>query len=147
MAKRHETGAEELRRISHVLGCCRESALDAFTAEQLVTLVRACWASGWDVYVDDLSQDQCTAALELGEIPDFFDGPQGLLPIPATGASVDVAHAYLVHAGRRCGCAPDVECGPVPGKEDRLRSWDAARRLRMTGKHRVHVADEQGEAS
>lgn len=32
----------------------RESAWDGFTAEECLAIVRACWASPWDILADDL---------------------------------------------------------------------------------------------
>lgn len=86
----HESGADELRRMVRVLNMCREDAIDGYTAEELVILVRACWASDWDVLPDDLSEAQASAVLDLGA-PVMFaevDGRCGsilsrVVPIPA----------------------------------------------------------------
>lgn len=142
MAKVVESGADELRRIVRVLGACRESALDGFTAEQLCALTRACWASGWDVYVDDLSSDQASAVLECGEVPAFFDDACGLIPIPSSRAPSEAVHEYLCHGGRSCsgdgdGCDRDVSA-------DRERSYATAQRLRVVqaeASARAHDAD------
>lgn len=62
------TGAEELRRIVGCLSACRESALDPFTAEQLVKIVRACWLTGYDVYPDDLTLAERKYAAKHGKV-------------------------------------------------------------------------------
>jgi hypothetical protein len=74
---REETGMEELRRIVRVANMTNESAFDSFTAEQCIKLIRACWASKWDILPDDLTgvergyaavhgvlSEECTLRLE-----------------------------------------------------------------------------------
>ncbi len=53
-----ETGIEELRRIVRVCSDTQESAFDGFTAEQIIYMVRACWASPWDIRPDDLTPEE-----------------------------------------------------------------------------------------
>lgn len=63
-----ETGAEELRRIVRVLNSTSESALDAFTAEELLRIVRACWASPWDMFPDTLTFEERKYAAKHGKL-------------------------------------------------------------------------------
>jgi hypothetical protein len=51
---RKETGIEELRRVVRAANMTTESAFDTYTAEQVILVMRACWASGWDILPDDL---------------------------------------------------------------------------------------------
>ncbi len=69
---RRQTGADELRRIVVVLNCTRESALDPFTAEELITLVRAQLACAWDHTIEEWTPRQITEALE-GKPPRWDD--------------------------------------------------------------------------
>jgi hypothetical protein len=68
--KREETGAEELRRIVNVLDSSSESAHDPFNAEQLIRIVRACWASPWDIYPDQLTGTEREYAAAHGKLSD-----------------------------------------------------------------------------
>lgn len=52
--KEGETGIEELRRAARASEMCRESALDGFSAEECLNMIRACWRSEWDILPDDL---------------------------------------------------------------------------------------------
>jgi len=50
-------GVEELRRAVRLFDGCNESfnwpaTRHVWTAEELVNIARACWASGWDVWPD-----------------------------------------------------------------------------------------------
>jgi hypothetical protein len=94
-----ETGPEELRRIVACLDSCCESMIERFSVEELVQLQRAAWACEWDVFVDNMSEGQCRAVLELGEVPAFYDGPRGLVPIPSgladNGEVFDFIHPHL----------------------------------------------------
>lgn len=77
-----ESGAEELRRIVAHIENCRESALDPYSAEEILRLARACWASEWDVWIDDLSPEQCAKAIEdPAFVPRFEETKGGLRPI------------------------------------------------------------------
>lgn len=62
------TGAEELRRIVNVLDRTNEGALDPYTAEQLIRIVRAIWGQPWDIYPDQLTRDELDHAAEYGTV-------------------------------------------------------------------------------
>jgi hypothetical protein len=68
VSPRKETGAEQLRRIVAVLNGSRESALDPFTAEELLRIVRACWTSPWDIYPDNLTFDELKFAAKHSKL-------------------------------------------------------------------------------
>jgi hypothetical protein len=63
-----ETGAEELRRIVSVLDHTTEGALDPFTAEELLRIVRACWTSAWDIVLDELTLAERRYAAKHGAL-------------------------------------------------------------------------------
>jgi hypothetical protein len=69
------TGAEELRRIVRAMNDTRESFNDRFSAEELVAIYRAMFASGWDYYPDQWSEEQVQAALR-GIAPSWDDAEQ-----------------------------------------------------------------------
>jgi hypothetical protein len=50
-----ESGAEELRRAMSFINTTTESAWDGFTAEECIRIVRACWASPFDIYADNIT--------------------------------------------------------------------------------------------
>jgi len=131
-----ESGADEMRRAVRVLGCCRETDLEPYTAEQLLKLVRACWASGWDVYVSDLSAEQCVAAIDLGEVPAFFDGPRGLECVPSSSADAEDWHLFLCHPVGD-DCVMGAGACPVSEHEDRAMVARAAVRVRSVKKESV----------
>ena len=74
---------DELRRVADVLGYTRQTErLMACSAEEMLKLVRACWASDWDVYPDMLSHAQIDAVLAgTLEKPDFVETWRGLEPV------------------------------------------------------------------
>jgi hypothetical protein len=146
--KLRETGADELRRIVRVLGCSRESALDGFTSEQLIAIVRACWASGWDVYVDDLSSDQCRAILDVGEVPAFFESTRGLIAVPSSSCDSADVHDWLCgeHECDFGGSAEGLGACSAPINPDRWLVWRTAQRLRVAAAHtRALVLDRARE--
>lgn len=63
-----ETGAEELRRVVRACNLTREDALSGFSAEQVLRLMRACWASPWDILPDALTEDERAAAAARGTL-------------------------------------------------------------------------------
>ena len=63
-----ESGPEELRRIVNCLDFTREDALDGFTAEQCVRIVRAVRACKWDIFPDNLTRDELEHAAEHGTL-------------------------------------------------------------------------------
>lgn len=65
---RQETGAEELRKIVRVLNNTREGALDGFTAEELIRIVRACLASPFDITPDYLHYNEARHAIRYQKL-------------------------------------------------------------------------------
>ena len=65
-----ETGAEELRRMVSALNMSTESAVDPFSAEQVIRIVRACWASPWDLLPDMLTLAERRYAAKHGKLSD-----------------------------------------------------------------------------
>jgi hypothetical protein len=63
-----ESGIDELRRAANVSGWCRESAYDGFTAEECLNMLRACWASGWDMLPDMLTLTERSFAARNGKV-------------------------------------------------------------------------------
>lgn len=55
---RKETGIELLRRVVRAAGHTREDAISDYTPDQLVNLFRACWASDWDIFPDELTREE-----------------------------------------------------------------------------------------
>ena len=74
---------DELRRVANVLDYTRQTErLMACSAEEMLKLVRACWASDWDVYPDALSHEQIDAILTGAlDKPDFVETWRGLEPV------------------------------------------------------------------
>lgn len=56
-------GIDELRATVNVLNNCREGFNHRFTTEELLTLVRMMWASGWEITPDSWSETQIDYAL------------------------------------------------------------------------------------
>ncbi len=125
-----ETGAEELRRIVKAIGYARESSLDGYSAEQLIALQRALWASGWDLFLDSLSADQAAAVLDAGEVPAFCESRAGLLCVPSSLADAGDVHDFLCHRWNGCD---DPDC-TTEADEERSRVYRAAVNLRKTSK-------------
>jgi hypothetical protein len=46
----------------------REDAFDAFTLEEVVRLMRACWGSKWDMLPDDLLPEERRYAADHGAL-------------------------------------------------------------------------------
>ncbi len=134
-----ESGADQLRRVVRVLDSCREDALDGFTPEELILLVRLCWRSEWDVFVDDLSADQVHAALTIGEVPDFFDTGGLLLPLPSSLADAAAVHAWLCRHDRRGEVLCNLETCDRSVDADRERAYRTAQRVRSTSARKVGV--------
>ncbi len=68
-------GCDELRRIVRAMDDTREGFNQRFTAEQLVRIFRAMFASGWDIYPDTWPAWMVKAALR-GVVPKFDDNEQ-----------------------------------------------------------------------
>lgn len=64
-----KTGAEVLRIAVSLCNSSRESCFDDLTAEQVLNLARACWASEWDVYPDSLTDRERRTAARTGKLP------------------------------------------------------------------------------
>lgn len=67
---RPEDGAAELRAVVAIMNRTRESVFDGLTAEEILTLVRAVRAGEWDVFADQITRAQRSAAV-FGMVPDF----------------------------------------------------------------------------
>jgi hypothetical protein len=63
-----ETGSDELRRLCRAAEMTRMSALDGFTPEEIIKMIRACWASGWDIFPDDLLREDREFAAKHGRL-------------------------------------------------------------------------------
>ncbi len=79
MAKSPDLGIDELRKAVRVLGGMNETFNQRFSAEELLKLCRACWASEWDITPDRWTEDQVQAALK-GEVPRWEDCGKPVLP-------------------------------------------------------------------
>jgi hypothetical protein len=76
-----ETGIEELRRAAKALSWCNESVLQSIgSAERVLNVARAMWASGWDLYPDQWTPQQIEIAATKGAAgaPKFEERPCGL---------------------------------------------------------------------
>jgi hypothetical protein len=69
-SKPEETGIAELRRAAKVSTYSRESAFDGYTAEECLNMIRACWASQWDILPDELTPEEREYAALHGRIGD-----------------------------------------------------------------------------
>lgn len=69
----HLPGIEVLRIAVRMLNDNRESCNQRFTAEELLRIVAAWRASGWDIMPDQWSEKQLRAAAKRGIIPTFND--------------------------------------------------------------------------
>jgi hypothetical protein len=65
---KQEMGAEFLRRAVSVMDMTRESAWDGFTPEQCLNILRAVWASGWDIFADYLTFEERVYAARHGKL-------------------------------------------------------------------------------
>jgi hypothetical protein len=61
-----ETGIEFLRRVASASEHVGESTFDGLTPEQCLRLFRAVWASGWDIYPDELTRGEICYGAEHG---------------------------------------------------------------------------------
>jgi hypothetical protein len=66
VTKEGESGIEELRRVAGVSERCREGAIDRYSAEECLNLFRACWRSVWDLYPDELTDEERDYAAKHG---------------------------------------------------------------------------------
>ena len=63
-----ETGPEMLRRVVRVLDWTHGDAVDPFTAEECLNIVRACWGSKWDILPDNLTREELKYAARHGSL-------------------------------------------------------------------------------
>ena len=63
-----ESGIDMVRRAVRVANMTRESAFDGFSAEECLRLIRACWASKWDILPDDLLPEELEYAATHGRL-------------------------------------------------------------------------------
>ena len=63
-----ENGIDELRTLLNILNNSRDSALEHFTAEQLINIARACRASEWDITLEYLMFNERKYAAEHGTL-------------------------------------------------------------------------------
>lgn len=75
-------GVDELRCAVRVLDNMREDFNQKFTTEGLLRLLRAFWASDWDITPDAWADWQITAALDRGVVPQF-DANERPVRVPA----------------------------------------------------------------
>lgn len=68
LSKPRETGIEEMRRAVRTANDTHEAAFIGFTAEECLGLIRACWASAWDVYPHDLTPAERRDAATTGKL-------------------------------------------------------------------------------
>lgn len=71
MNKKKEPGTLELRRVVAVLENTNENWAEGLTLEEIVAVVRACWASGWVFGPDLLTSTQIDRAIYFGIAPAF----------------------------------------------------------------------------
>ncbi len=69
-SRARESGIGELRRAAHISDLCRESAYEGFTAEACLNMIRACWASPWDILPDALTDGERKEAARDGKLSD-----------------------------------------------------------------------------
>lgn len=77
-------GIEELRRAVELLDRNNEGSNAGFSAEELLNIARACWASGWDVWPDEWTSQQVEAAAKDKTPPRFEERPNGLHALDVT---------------------------------------------------------------
>lgn len=73
-------GIDELRRATKLFTGCRETFNQRWTAEELLMLARACWASAHDIAPDEWTDAQLGAALS-GKAPTWDDEGEPVLPL------------------------------------------------------------------
>lgn len=69
---------DDLRRAADVLGWMRESFNRRHTGQELLRLLRVCWAGEWDVLPDEWTGQQVAEALTFGRVPRFEERSFGL---------------------------------------------------------------------
>lgn len=69
---------DELRTAVRIIDAMHETFNQAYTAQELLRLVRVCWSSGWDILPDQWTTEQCGAALVDGTAPRFEETKHGL---------------------------------------------------------------------
>jgi hypothetical protein len=66
-------GVDQLRLAVSILNANDESVNQRFTAEELLRIVEASLASGWDIMPDQWSRKQLEAAAKNGTVPTFTE--------------------------------------------------------------------------
>lgn len=128
-------GIEELAEVQRILGLdfALEDIVEDMTAEQILTLIRACRASGSDVLPSDLSHAQIEAAARRGEVPCFHPGvpmkdPRG------RRAHLEATSTLRVPVARRYNPVSDLAPERRPEKPQHGETWDdAAARITSGG--------------
>lgn len=69
---------DELRRAVRVLDMMSESFNMAYTAPDLLRLVKVCWSGDWDITPDEWTPTQIIRALEEGRAPNFEETRDGI---------------------------------------------------------------------
>lgn len=69
-SREEESGIDELRRAGRISEYVRESTFDGLTSEGCLNLMRACWASDWDILPDELLQSEVEFAAEYAKLSD-----------------------------------------------------------------------------
>ena len=69
----NESGIELLRRVVKLFDYCNETFNSRYTPEELMSLARICWASGWDFFPDQYTHRQLHEALKYGRLPTWDD--------------------------------------------------------------------------
>lgn len=73
------SGADELRQIVRAMNDTRESAMDGYSAPEIVRMFQCMQRSGWDFYPDQWTKGQRDAAALLGHVPKFDDDGRPLV--------------------------------------------------------------------
>jgi len=73
LAENPLAGVEELRRLAEASGWHRESSWAGFTAEEVLNILRAIGASRWDVFADQLTEEELRHAATHGRISEACD--------------------------------------------------------------------------
>lgn len=68
MKRLKPNGMEEIRLLVQVANSCAESTFDDFTAEEVLKIFRACWASKWDLYPDQIRFVELKYAAKHGKL-------------------------------------------------------------------------------
>lgn len=78
MSTEERLGIDELRLLVSNLNACNETFNQEHTAEELLKIGRALWASEWDILPDAWTAQQVQAAIDHGTVPTWSDGEHAL---------------------------------------------------------------------